>query len=503
MKKLETRRNVHIFLYGAAAVFYLWMAAQIPYTHDDWDWGIPMGLQYLLTANINSRYVGNFCVVVMTRSELLKTLMMGSVCFLIPYSLARFAEKELSAITPTSRMILFAVCNCFFLSMDTVLWRQTYGWVSGFANFAISSVFLLLWIYEIQRAVAEDFAWEKDSGFKIAAYFLVSLCGQLFLENVAIYCVLTAIALCAAHYIRNRKLSGRILAMTAGAVVGLVIMFSSSLYDTLLQEGQAIGTYRKIPILGDEGLAKIVWDTVSSLMHLGGRLYSLNVIRSVAVLVMLVMHRVNRREKIRYGKSFLAVDIALIAAFALCYIYDECCYIHSRVMTGCDFFVAVVFCLSTAAQVILLFVGETRRKLLAAWLSAVLIIAPLVVTTERGQRLFFSSNVFLALFALILLANIMNTCTGKKLRILKRCAVGCMAAMLCFYGIVYAGIGESKRTRDQIIAGAVREGTDTIVLPAYPYEQYLHASNPEKELYRVEYFKEFYGIAENVTLIFE
>ena len=71
--------------------FTLWLAVQIPYTHDDWDWGLPIGVRHLLTADINSRYLGNLIVVVLTRSPLLKTLAMGLGLSLIPLFAAELA----------------------------------------------------------------------------------------------------------------------------------------------------------------------------------------------------------------------------------------------------------------------------------------------------------------------------------------------------------------------------------------------------------------------------
>ena len=45
-----------IVCYVLFYLFYLWMAWQIPYTHDDWDWGLDIGLTQLFYATINSRY---------------------------------------------------------------------------------------------------------------------------------------------------------------------------------------------------------------------------------------------------------------------------------------------------------------------------------------------------------------------------------------------------------------------------------------------------------------
>ena len=67
-------RILRFAAYGLFLIFYLWLAAQIPYTDDDWDWGLPVGIQQLVTASLNSRYAGNGLVVLLTRSVFLKTL---------------------------------------------------------------------------------------------------------------------------------------------------------------------------------------------------------------------------------------------------------------------------------------------------------------------------------------------------------------------------------------------------------------------------------------------
>ena len=63
----------------------------LPYSGDDWDWGLSIGLRHLLTADINSRYFGNLIIVLMSRSPLLKTLIMGSASALIPVLISVFA----------------------------------------------------------------------------------------------------------------------------------------------------------------------------------------------------------------------------------------------------------------------------------------------------------------------------------------------------------------------------------------------------------------------------
>lgn len=94
------------------AIFFLWMSYQIPYTHDDWDWGNSIGFTQLVYATVNSRYVGNFLVVILTRSEFIKTLVMGMFFFLMPvYALYVSTGKRLEV--KTQNVVCFCCLMCY------------------------------------------------------------------------------------------------------------------------------------------------------------------------------------------------------------------------------------------------------------------------------------------------------------------------------------------------------------------------------------------------------
>lgn len=59
MKKQFDKRSL---VYVGMLIFYIWMAAQIPYTHDDWDWGLPVGWTQLITANLKRVYEMSYYV---------------------------------------------------------------------------------------------------------------------------------------------------------------------------------------------------------------------------------------------------------------------------------------------------------------------------------------------------------------------------------------------------------------------------------------------------------
>ncbi|MBQ7936846.1 MAG: hypothetical protein IJ333_10955, partial [Clostridia bacterium] len=73
-------------------LFWIYIAALVPYTHDDWEWGIDAGLEQWLTGAVNNRFAGNFFVVIMTRSSLVKVLLMGAILFALPVLMAFLTE---------------------------------------------------------------------------------------------------------------------------------------------------------------------------------------------------------------------------------------------------------------------------------------------------------------------------------------------------------------------------------------------------------------------------
>ena len=91
--KTWLRRGV-LLLFLAACLYIAW---NVPYTHDDWDWGLPVGVERLVSAGLNSRYAGTALVLAMTRSQLFKTLVMGGGMFLVPWLAARLATEEADA----------------------------------------------------------------------------------------------------------------------------------------------------------------------------------------------------------------------------------------------------------------------------------------------------------------------------------------------------------------------------------------------------------------------
>ena len=175
-KQILVRRAV----LAVTLAFYLFVAWTVFYSPiDDWRWSLDeIGLRWWLEGVYNNRYVGNFFAVVLTRSPVLKTLVMGGVTFAIPFLMALLAARgEEKRFLPA-----FLAGNAGILLMPSVMWRETYYWVSGFGNFVVPTALFLAWLLILRRvADRRDHlrAWS-------ALLFPMTLAMGLFVENLTL-----------------------------------------------------------------------------------------------------------------------------------------------------------------------------------------------------------------------------------------------------------------------------------------------------------------------------
>lgn len=226
----------------------LYIAWKVPYTHDDWDWGLPVGVERLVTAGLNSRYGGTALVLAMTRSQLMKTLVMGAGMFLVPWLAARLTTEDAG-----ERTVWTAAGGAALFSMPMVSWQQTFGWVSAFANFvagaAVMLGVLLLW--------QKTFSKKSEHPLPLAgALFVLCLAGQLFAENQTL--ALTGAGVVTGVYaLASRRGQLPALAGLAGCALGALLMFGNPLYGQLAASGTAVEGVRSLVFEPGQGLASM------------------------------------------------------------------------------------------------------------------------------------------------------------------------------------------------------------------------------------------------------
>lgn len=90
-----------LILYGLIFIGFAALIYLVPYSHDDWAWGCEVGLERLRTnfEAYNGRYMGNYMILLLTRSELLRVLVIAfRHFFCVFYLLLFFRGGQLSLL---------------------------------------------------------------------------------------------------------------------------------------------------------------------------------------------------------------------------------------------------------------------------------------------------------------------------------------------------------------------------------------------------------------------
>ncbi len=502
--------NKALLTFLAVAVFYLYIAFQVPYTGDDWDWGLDIGLQHLLTADINSRYVGNLLVVVMTRSKLMQTLLMGSAYFALPMLMVAITTDGQVKENPKRSVILFLAANCLLLSMGASIWQQTYGWISGFANYGFSAVLLEVCLLLAMPLFRSQIHQKDENALQLLPIFLLGIVIQLFLENLAIFMVLFSIIVCTISFIREKRIQQRYLALFAGTVIGLVIMFSNTIYAELFQTGTALGNGRKMVAGGVGGIMPLISGALGNFSReIATLIWENNVVICCSISALLLLLWLNRRES---GFKTMQWILMLIDLLSIPYFivfshleYGKFFLLQFGLLDAFEVLVNLGYFAVVAVQVVLLFQDRFWHmwKLLLIWAGAPVVILPLTVVLDEGGRFYITSNVLLILFAVFLLDAWLRDLPKKAGEAILLMGASALISFSLFYFFLYREIGICTQERMQMIAQARETGEKHIELPAYPYlvRDYVWWGEPG-EAYREVYFREFFDLDQDVEMTF-
>ncbi len=513
MKSVLKKHKFFIAALVFLLVFYLWTAAQIPYTHDDWDWGLEMGVEHLLTADINSRYAGNLTEVIITRSTVLKTLVMGLVFTLIPAAVTVFACKLLAAkeSKPSDLLMVsvFFFSNLMILLLPKDVWQQTNGWVAGFSNFVVSGLALLAYFL-----VLLDFDLHKNNTdrprWKSIGLFAFGLAMQLFLENLAVYFLLFSVFFLIARC-KQKEIVRRMIPLLLGNLLGMMIMFSSSIYSSLWNTGYAIGTYRHL--MYDAAKPLHVFVLQAGIRYLG--VFVPQIVGHDGILMGCIAGLMAIAVVMKKKKLAAVILSAFNVVFCIYYFYsffqgnpfesmqrDFGYTVLRPVVTGID----CLFVVFVGAEAIVLFRENGRLLfwLLAIWLSPFFIMGPMLLINTVGPRCFYTTDVCFVLFGGILLCWIASKKPISHIAVMSVIFLLAVSVLCVSWIKIYEPIGKHSRERERMIEAVVSGGGSRIRFSEYPNEEYLWLPDPvDKDSWRVPVFKEFYHIPETVEIWFD
>ena len=486
-------------IYIFAFLFWLWISSQAPYTNDDWDWGLPVGMEQLLTASVNSRYSGNLIIVCITRSRLFKTLFCGCLSWGLPFLISRMNPQ----VDKKDKLLLFVFANLIILTMNKIICCQTYGCLSAYANY-ITSGFCMVVIYVI---IKRTFADTGSAFSKKKALFIVffTIFSMLFIENLTIYFFGVAVAAFIMALVRKKNV-GYMGAMLAAALVAVPIMFSSPSYASLFNDGYSVG--RSISFSAGSSLKDILKSALTMFDFFLPGMYEVN-----AVICALFLAAVSGMlwMLVNKGRLFKTVLTLCNVTVGFLMLLNYFGFYIPRFLLRADgnTYLSLIFLILASVNMLYLMLCS-KDKIFAynqsfLWVSTVLVILPLLVTGNSGGRLYFSGILLMLIFLTEFYCYAVKEkpISSRNYNILILCMLIPLLVTSAYTANIYRVVGKIDREQRKIIAQAVENGDKQIYLPAYSplHEEYVFCPMAEGE-YRLNFFKQFYNIDQDVEIIY-
>ena len=477
---MTQRRNATLCraVLAAALIYYLFIAWAVPYScTDDLQWGMEQGVRWWKYGLLNGRYAGNLCAVLMCHFPTVKVLLMGGCMFAIPVLMAvLMARGDRERSLP-----MFLAANGMILLMPPIMWTEVYGWVSGFGNYGVSAAVFLAFLLLARQAHRK-----KDRPkARAALLFGWALVMGLFVETLSLLFAGVTLVL-GLYSLWDRPLRLPFWASFAGAALAVVLIFSNGVLAELLGQGTALQGLRNLSFPPGSGpLAAGVYILQWYFQKLLPIAFLRGIHMALPMSAIIALGFWNSRLR---PLSVLGL-LPLGTFFLIWRTEDYQTWYHAA--AGC-----LCWGLALLALAAVRCEPELKIRRLLLFLAAPLALLPLAATTTLGQRFYFLPTLILIMLAMDLAAPLLTARAGTW-------AAGLvMVGLMLLWGYRGAGTAACTLARSAEINRAAAAGEKQLVLPTDQYNRIFWVTRNPWNVEYASYFRKFYGIGEDVTLIF-
>lgn len=432
---------------------------------------------------LNGRVLGNLGSIAFSQyqlaRELMKTIIVfGTMIFILKCNLA---EKE------NKKSIWIIITFILVFLMPKEIYRETYSWMSGFFNYVPPILIILIYIYIVRNIFTKQKI--KDKGYKIVGSFILGLISQLYIENITIFTIVMSFSLIIWYLLEQKKISYIMVAHFLGSIAGGFIMFSSPTYSQM-----AKNEYEERSI--SLGILDLLRTAKSNY-----EIFSLYSIRKEILLLILISFAciiilyLNKKNEIKYSVMQQLSGVVLIVTPIYAYVtsrFANNIYISGSILKMCLDGIGWMIYLLTISYVIYTCVknsGYRNRSIFFLW-CALISVAPMLVVQPLGPRCFYVSYIFITCVVINLLAYIDSEIHifNDKLICQLVCVIFIFVASIYIY--IFSKIGYINRISLEHINNEMKKGKTEIILPLFPYDQYIHEPYAvEKMGYYLYYYK--------------
>ena len=481
MEKIRKKQNLFYAVMFVVLFFLCWL---FPYSGDDWAWGSQIGLDRLDTwfDNYSGRYFGNLIVLALTRSNLLKTVVMSLCIGGIIILVNEITNRQKCGFGLIALILVF---------MPVMLLRQAVVWTAGFSNYTTSIFLSLIYIYYVKDIYYKK---PKNQILPIIPLLLLGCANALIVENMTIYNVVLGVYVLVFTLVKYKRVYIQHISYLIGTVVGTVIMFSNSVYSSVTSGNDGYRTIAK-----GAGIISRALDSYLTVIMREGFLNNYILLCCLTAICLTVWFSIkakisNKSRIVGYLSLFV-----MIGYTALSVMNRISCIEAAQIMVYLEGIATAFYIVAIIAYVFILpFEMVEKVKLLFILGSIGCMIAPLLVVTPIGSRCFFAPYVMFIYFAIELYSHFDDVSKERFANYSKVLAV-IVAVGTLFLFYIYGTIYKNQNERVEKAQVDAKNGKTVVEVQELPYKYYVWCSDVYEETWETR-FKLFYDIDQNVKL---
>lgn len=487
-KKKDWLKEVLVFI-----VFFS-LSYLFIYSGDDWAWGSTIGIERLnvFFANYNGRYLGNLSVLILTRSRMLKSLVMSLVLFGIVTLINKIVNKTNYYFSILSILLILAIPKYMF--------RQAIVWTSGFANYVIPVVLLLFYYYYVSCL----FNKKQISKFSLMVMFLLGFCSTLFMEHITIYCVLLSGFVMIFEFCKKKKVSLYNILYFIGALIGTLVMFSNEAYYSISVNADS---YRTAPTSGFFNMIKSAMGAYFNTIYKELVFNNVILIFLIILLTIILTYVFFKKDVYNKEKCNKKILLYICSFITLSYgVYQLLSFVNPDwqiVLKYTNYFNGIYTMLFYISIVIITFITVNDKtikyKLLFYLFSIVIMTTPLLVVTPIGPRCFFPMYILFILFVCTILNYLMDNKTININLSVKIFTIFITVSLYVYLTSIYLYIYKEDKERLDYIHREIENNKKSIEIKELPYSNYVWTGNPSGTIWNTRY-KLFYDIDEDIEI---
>lgn len=446
------------------------------YTGDDWAWGSEIGINRLNTffKNYNSRYLGNLTVLLLTRSNLLKGIIIGSTLFGIIILLSK--------ITNSKRFDLLLISTILILNTPKLIFREAISWTAGFSNYATSTFLMLVYFYIIRNIQKQKI--NNNFNYKSILLFILGIISSLFIENFTLYILLISIFIVIYHYKKYKNINKNLISYALGSSLGTIIMFSN-LGTSTSGNREISSSFLNLILTACNNYFGIIYEEL--IYH--------NIIINILIIGLIYLLtkkiKINKIQKIAFITSFTYVIYTIIKLLSPSWnIFLNYTPHFEGIFTG-------IYIISTTYLLITIIKNKYIKEKIIFYLSSISILTlPLLIVSPIGSRLFFITYV---IFILIILE--LYNYLFKEIKNIKLLLIILIISFIHLFSINITTYIENNNRLEKIKTD-IKNNNKIIEIKRFTYEDYIHGeATPTPDTIWEERYKLFYKIPKDKKIL--